>query len=46
MLMDFFVPLLYLHNNGAIAMSQEEFFGEIMIKIIRRERTAPEKAVS
>ncbi len=46
MLMDFFVPLLYLHNNGAIAMSQEEFFGEIMIKIIRRERTAPKKAVS
>ncbi|MEM0202210.1 MAG: segregation/condensation protein A, partial [Candidatus Micrarchaeaceae archaeon] len=37
MLMDFFVPLLYLHNNGSVAMSQEEFFGEIMIKVMRRE---------
>jgi chromatin segregation and condensation protein Rec8/ScpA/Scc1 (kleisin family) len=46
MLMDFFVPLLYLHNNGSVAMSQEEFFGEIMIKIIRRESASPERAVS
>lgn len=34
LLMDFFVPLLYLHNKGTVAMSQDEFFGEIMIKIV------------
>ncbi len=33
LLMEFFVPLLYLHNQDKIAMSQEEFFGDIMIKL-------------
>lgn len=36
LLLDFFVPLLYLQNKNMIAMSQEEFFGEIMIKAIAK----------
>ncbi len=37
LLMDFFVPLLYLQNRGDVIMTQEDFFGEIVIKALERQ---------
>jgi segregation and condensation protein A len=44
MLMDLFVPLLYLQNRGDIAMTQEEFFGEIILHVLERQGRKADKA--
>ncbi len=36
-LVDLFVPLLYLHHRGDVTMEQEEFFRSIIIKIANKK---------
>lgn len=39
-LLNLFVPILFLVHSGRIAMMQDQFFGEIFIKLIEGEKVA------